>query len=227
MLRKLSYCSAKRVNSARIFHTTQSLFKLVVENVPLLGESITEGTIAEWVKSEGDFVAADDVVAIIETDKVNVEIKSPHSGVLTRKFGTDEVEVGKPLYEIDLSVASGGSSSTAPTSVTGVVSEGSMVAPEEDSGSHGQKAHIKFLGKRDHIPITLRTTIAPSLGTAAAPAHSGTAVNVSSTTKAVVTGTGVSFTTLQDKAWHGRPKISDAEIDAIESGGATLSELLN
>lgn len=56
-----------------------------------MGESITEGTIASWSKSEGDRVAVDDVIVIVETDKVTVDIKSTHAGVLTKKIAVDNV----------------------------------------------------------------------------------------------------------------------------------------
>src|SRR3954471_23808328 len=51
--------------------------------VPALGESITEGTLAQWLKKPGDAVAADEPIASLETDKVSVEVPSPMAGVLT------------------------------------------------------------------------------------------------------------------------------------------------
>jgi 2-oxoglutarate dehydrogenase E2 component (dihydrolipoamide succinyltransferase) len=75
----------------RQFHSSFYAAKLVVEKVPALGESITEGTIASWSKSEGDRVAVDDVIVIVETDKVTVDIKSTHAGVLTKKIAVDNV----------------------------------------------------------------------------------------------------------------------------------------
>src|ERR687897_37599 len=45
--------------------------------VPALGESITEGTLAQWLKKVGDPVAADEPIASLETDKVTVEVPSP------------------------------------------------------------------------------------------------------------------------------------------------------
>jgi len=75
--------------------------------VPDMGDSITEGTIIEWVKEEGDFVEMDDVVVVIETDKVSVDVRAPASGVLTAlKAGVDDVvQVGAELMEIDTSAA--------------------------------------------------------------------------------------------------------------------------
>ena len=50
--------------------------------VPTLGESVTEATVSKWLKSQGDKVAADEPLVELETDKVNVEVPSPTSGVL-------------------------------------------------------------------------------------------------------------------------------------------------
>ena len=52
--------------------------------VPVLGESITEATVSKWLKKEGDSVSADEPLVELETDKVNLEVPSPVSGVLTR-----------------------------------------------------------------------------------------------------------------------------------------------
>jgi 2-oxoglutarate dehydrogenase E2 component (dihydrolipoamide succinyltransferase) len=50
--------------------------------VPTLGESVTEATIARWLKNEGDSVKRDEPLVELETDKVNVEVPSPAAGVL-------------------------------------------------------------------------------------------------------------------------------------------------
>ena len=50
--------------------------------VPTLGESVTEATIARWLKNEGDQVKRDEPLVELETDKVNVEVPSPAAGVL-------------------------------------------------------------------------------------------------------------------------------------------------
>ncbi len=67
--------------------------------VPVLGESITEATVSKWLKKEGDNVDADEPLVELETDKVNLEVPSPVSGVLKKinsKDGTT-VEVGALL----------------------------------------------------------------------------------------------------------------------------------
>jgi 2-oxoglutarate dehydrogenase E2 component (dihydrolipoamide succinyltransferase) len=50
--------------------------------VPTLGESVTEATVSKWLKSQGENVIADEPIVELETDKVNVEVPSPSSGVL-------------------------------------------------------------------------------------------------------------------------------------------------
>ena len=71
--------------------------------VPALGESITEGTLAEWLKKPGEAVAADEPIASLETDKVSVEVPSPVAGVLTEQLVQegDEVAVGAVIARID------------------------------------------------------------------------------------------------------------------------------
>ncbi len=70
--------------------------------VPVLGESITEATVAKWLKNPGDSVEADEPIVELETDKVNLEVPSPISGVLTEINSQDGsvVEVGALLGSV-------------------------------------------------------------------------------------------------------------------------------
>ena len=70
--------------------------------VPVLGESITEATVSKWLKQEGDKVDADEPIVELETDKVNLEVPSPVSGVLTSINSKDGsiVEVGALLGSV-------------------------------------------------------------------------------------------------------------------------------
>ena len=67
--------------------------------VPVLGESVTEATVAKWLKKEGEKVSADEPVVELETDKVNLEVPSPVSGVISKINSKDgeNVEVGSIL----------------------------------------------------------------------------------------------------------------------------------
>ena len=70
--------------------------------VPALGESITEATVSKWLKNEGDSVNVDEAIVELETDKVNLEVPSPSSGILTeiKSKDGDTVEVGAVLGTI-------------------------------------------------------------------------------------------------------------------------------
>jgi len=70
--------------------------------VPVLGESITEATVAKWLKNEGDSVEVDEPIVELETDKVNLEVPSPIDGILTEIASKDgeTVEVGALLGSI-------------------------------------------------------------------------------------------------------------------------------
>src|SRR4051794_39106686 len=71
--------------------------------MPRLGESVTEGTVTRWLKAEGEHVDQDEPLLEVSTDKVDTEIPSPASGVLSSiKVAEDEtVDVGTELALID------------------------------------------------------------------------------------------------------------------------------
>jgi len=70
--------------------------------VPVLGESISEATVAKWLKRKGELIEADEPIVELETDKVNLEVPSPISGVLSEINAKDGqvVEVGAILGSI-------------------------------------------------------------------------------------------------------------------------------
>ena len=82
--------------------------------VPELAESITEGTIAEWLKQVGDSVDKGEAILELETDKVNVEVVSEEAGVLQELLANegDTVEVGQSIAVVG--EGSGNNNSEAP-----------------------------------------------------------------------------------------------------------------
>jgi 2-oxoisovalerate dehydrogenase E2 component (dihydrolipoyl transacylase) len=62
--------------------------------MPQLGESVTEGTIARWLKAEGDEVALDEALAEVDTDKVNAELPSPVAGRIEKLLVSEGTTVG-------------------------------------------------------------------------------------------------------------------------------------
>ena len=95
------YSAALAMASSRHFSMATRLLGIV--KVPEMAESISEGTLSAWHKKVGDYVNESDEVATIETDKIDVSVNSPESGVITEVFAQpeDNVEVGKDLFKIE------------------------------------------------------------------------------------------------------------------------------
>ena len=88
--------------------------------VPVLGESITEATIGEWLKQPGDPVKVDEPIASLETDKVSVEVPSPVAGVMGQhavQVG-DTVQVGAMLATIEAGDGSAAAPAAAPAAAS-------------------------------------------------------------------------------------------------------------
>lgn len=75
--------------------------------VPTLGESLTEATVAKWLKKVGDSVQEDEEIVSLETDKVSIDVTAPKSGILSEIVAKDgtTVEVGAHLGSIDTSAS--------------------------------------------------------------------------------------------------------------------------
>ncbi len=83
---------------------------MVSVTMPRLGESVAEGTVTRWLKSEGDRVEADEPLLEVSTDKVDTEVPSPAAGVLSSiKVSEDEtVDVGEEIATIEEGGEAGG-----------------------------------------------------------------------------------------------------------------------
>ncbi|XP_006463414.1 hypothetical protein AGABI2DRAFT_194245 [Agaricus bisporus var. bisporus H97] len=84
------------------FHSSRLLQAETVK-VPQMAESISEGTLKTWNKQVGDSVAADEEVATIETDKIDVSVNAPLSGKIVKHLANEEdtVTVGQDLFVIE------------------------------------------------------------------------------------------------------------------------------
>src|SRR5919106_791203 len=71
--------------------------------MPQMGESVTEGTVLEWLKQVGDRVEAEEPIVEISTDKVDAEVPAPAAGTLVRILAEPDstVQVGEVLGEIE------------------------------------------------------------------------------------------------------------------------------
>src|ERR1700728_937258 len=83
---------------------------------PAAGESVTEGTILEWHVKAGDFIKRDDTIVEISTDKVDVELPAPASGVVSELLVEegDTVTVGQVIARIALQDEDSGGSTATP-----------------------------------------------------------------------------------------------------------------
>ena len=135
--------------------------------VPALGESITEGTLAQWLKKPGEAVAADEPIASLVTDKVSVDVPSPSAGVLAETLVNegDTVAVGATIARIDenatASAAAPAAATPAPTAAPATEAaaattnpagagenpqlRGSEHAPEPTGNSNGDGDQITTL----------------------------------------------------------------------------------
>jgi 2-oxoglutarate dehydrogenase E2 component (dihydrolipoamide succinyltransferase) len=116
-------------------------------SVPQMGDSITEGTLAEWVvglnflfktfSEENSVIKEDDVIAKIETDKVTVEIRAPEAGTFLKKLAKEEetVAVGQQLFVYS-------------TEVSGSATQAKEKAPEP------KKEEVKPVKKEESKPTT-------------------------------------------------------------------------
>jgi 2-oxoglutarate dehydrogenase E2 component (dihydrolipoamide succinyltransferase) len=116
--------------------------------VPALGESITEGTLAQWLKKAGDTVAADEPIASLETDKVTVDVPSPVAGVLTETVAKEgeTVEVGAVIARIDENATAGAPAEKAvETTEAATPKAAETPAPREEAPAEPESDQITTL----------------------------------------------------------------------------------
>ncbi|WP_188456719.1 2-oxoglutarate dehydrogenase complex dihydrolipoyllysine-residue succinyltransferase [Virgibacillus oceani] len=113
--------------------------------IPELAESITEGTIAEWLVKKGDKIEKGDPVVELETDKVNVEVNTDYAGVIVEVVAQegDDVEVGDVIAKVDENGESGGDVSDAPKAEE-------KEAPKEEKQEDPKKAEKLEETKEDN-----------------------------------------------------------------------------
>ncbi|WP_053217076.1 2-oxoglutarate dehydrogenase complex dihydrolipoyllysine-residue succinyltransferase [Virgibacillus senegalensis] len=139
--------------------------------VPELAESITEGTIAEWLVKKGDKVEKGDPVLELETDKVNVEVNADYAGVIveiTKEEGED-VEVGDVIAKVDENGEAGGGSGEdnqeeAAEPQTSAKDAGQEDTPEEKPAAASQTAEQASSGSKDTVASPAARKRARELG---------------------------------------------------------------
>jgi len=101
--------------------------------VPVLGESITEATVGQWLKAPGDAVLADEPIVSLETDKVSVEVPSPIAGTLAEQLVKegDTVAVGALIARIGEGAANSPAQAEAPAPAASTEAAPVEAAPVE------------------------------------------------------------------------------------------------
>jgi 2-oxoglutarate dehydrogenase E2 component (dihydrolipoamide succinyltransferase) len=104
--------------------------------VPVMGESVAEGSMGKWLKKTGDQVKKDELLVEIETDKVAVEVSAPADGVLT--IAADEGATVTPGQKIGSIAASGAASSAAPASAPAPAAAPASTGSAQASGAKNE-----------------------------------------------------------------------------------------
>jgi 2-oxoglutarate dehydrogenase E2 component (dihydrolipoamide succinyltransferase) len=104
--------------------------------VPVMGESVTEGLVAQWLKQPGDAVAQDEPVVEVETDKVTLEVNAPAAGVLEKILAEEgaTVEVGAVLGTMAAGAAAAAAVAPAPPAAAPELAATEAAAPAAGDG---------------------------------------------------------------------------------------------
>ena len=142
--------------------------------IPQVGESITEGLLAEWSRSSGDVVAVDEPLLVLETDKVTMTVNAEHSGRLEVLVPAGEqVSIGQVVGRIDTSVspAQGAAPSAPPEtpSAPEMPAAGTAEPPLTTPAGFPQ-AHAKLAGVEHLSPAAQRLVVEHHLDPSVIPA---------------------------------------------------------
>ena len=202
----------------RSISTTHTSFAQITVNVPSMGDSITEGTIVEWCIPPGSRVREGDVLCLVETDKVTVDIKADRDGVLVRQLGEVEgvVEVGTGLYVLDTDASTATIPDVAMVDASlDAADEPPAVTAAVNKTTLSRKKSIQFLGKEGWK--------ARRLGSSAAPAAPSATSTIPTSGKK---NGPTSITVIPYSPMLGRPTITDEEMMALMLGGADEAPLV-
>ncbi|KAL7577638.1 hypothetical protein ACA910_015156 [Epithemia clementina (nom. ined.)] len=183
-------------------------------NVPTMGDSITEGTVVDLPIAVGDYVTPDDVVVVLETDKVSVDVRANVAGAVTELLGDmdDVVAVGAPLFRIDTDAKPPEGEDAAPPKAAAAAASEATSSPSSSSPPSSPSGAPPAKSPPPTPPSTEAPAAAaaassapppPKKAAAAPPASSGSgkavAPSSSSSSSPPPTGTRVTLGTRQER----------------------------
>jgi 2-oxoglutarate dehydrogenase E2 component (dihydrolipoamide succinyltransferase) len=126
--------------------------------VPTVGESITEVTIGQWLKEDGDLVAQDEIIAEIESDKATFELPAEAAGILRIKAQEgDTLEIGALICQIEPSTESAAAPAAKASGETSAPKAGAQPASQEGyAAGHPSPAAAKILAEKGISPEAVK-----------------------------------------------------------------------
>ncbi|GAB3012906.1 2-oxoglutarate dehydrogenase complex dihydrolipoyllysine-residue succinyltransferase [uncultured Cyclobacterium sp.] len=129
-------------------------------HVPTVGESITEVTLASWIKDDGDYVELDEIIAEVDSDKATFELPAEAAGILRHVAGEgDTLEIGGLICKIE--VMEGGAPEAAEATGSAASAEGSKSTTSSNetyATGHASPAASKILSEKGIDPATVKGT---------------------------------------------------------------------
>ena len=127
--------------------------------VPTVGESITEVTLANWIKADGDYVKLDDIIAEVDSDKATFELPAEASGILRHvaKEG-DTLEIGGLICKIEVTEGEPETSSSEKSSSESASTSSSSSDKDSYASGHASPAASKILSEKGIKPEEVKGT---------------------------------------------------------------------
>lgn len=193
--------------------------------MPQLGESVTEGTIAKWLKKTGEPVAKYESIAEVVTDKVNAEIPAPADGVMGEIVAPEGtvVAVGQPICHIESGSGGGPTESGASEPKNG--SAGAAPAPQPAPPQRQEPAPAPAPEPQAQAPAPAPKSAPAATQSAPAPSResnggvAGGEHHVTPAVRALVREHGVNLDEIKGSGFGGRITAKDV-MDFVQRGGA-------
>jgi pyruvate dehydrogenase E2 component (dihydrolipoamide acetyltransferase) len=188
--------------------------------MPALSPTMTEGTLASWVKNEGDAVRSGDVIAEIETDKATMEVEAVEEGILGKilvKAGTEGVAVNAPIAIL---LEEGEDKSALAAAVKAAGDAAPAPAAKQEAAPAPEAAPKPAPVAQAAAPGPHAAPKAPAKSAPAASKSSGGRVFATPLARRLAKDSGLEITRITGSGPHGRIIAADVE-SFVASGGAS------